>query len=108
MTQQEKIDGLAPFYQQKRDLFLESLGDTKFTYTPAKGTYFQLLNYRKVSSLRDIEFARKLTIGDKIASVPISVFYEDGGNEYYLRFCFAKDDDTLRKAGKLLNEIGNR
>lgn len=108
MKHQEKIDGLAPFYQQKRDLFLESLGETGFTYTPAKGTYFQLLNYRNVSSLSDVEFARELTINEKIASVPISVFYEDGRNDYYLRFCFAKDDDTLRKAGKLLNKIGNR
>jgi len=107
MQNEEKIDGLGPFYQRKRDLFLESLGDTSFEFSPAKGTYFQLLNYRNISDELDVDFARKLTIEHKIASIPISVFYEDRRNEQYIRFCFAKDDDTLRSAGKLLNKIGN-
>lgn len=107
MQNEEKINNLGPFYQQKRDRFLESLGDTRFKFTPAKGTYFQLLNFRDISEKSDVDFARELTIDHKIAAVPISVFYEDKRNEYYLRFCFAKDDETLRDAGKLLNEIGN-
>lgn len=107
MQNEKKIDGLGPLYQSKRDLFLESLGDTAFEFTPAKGTYFQLLNFRNISDELDVDFARKLTIEHKIAAVPISVFYEDRRNEHYLRFCFAKDDDTLRDAGKLLNQISN-
>lgn len=107
MQNEEKINDLGPFYQQKRDRFLESLGDTRFKFTPAKGTYFQLLNFRDISQKSDVDFARELTIDHKIAAVPISVFYEDRRNEHYLRFCFAKDDETLRDAGKLLNQIGN-
>lgn len=107
MQNEDKINDLGPFYQQKRDLFLESLGDTAFEFSPAEGTYFQLLNYQNISDELDVDFARRLTIEHKIAAVPISVFYEDRRNEHYLRFCFAKDDDTLRNAGKLLNEISN-
>ena len=42
---------------------------------PSKGTYFQLLNYEEISSLSDIEMAKKMTIENKLASIPISVFY---------------------------------
>ncbi len=106
MQNDEKIDGLGPFYQGKRDLFLESLGETRFGYTPAKGTYFQLLNYRDLTHEGDVAYSRRLTTERGIASIPISVFYSDGRNDHYLRFCFAKDDDTLRMAGELLNQIG--
>lgn len=107
MKNEEKIVGLSAFYQRKRDLFLSSMGETAFEYTPAKGTYFQLLNYRRISYENDVDFAQHLTCTFKLASIPISVFYEDQRNEYFLRFCFAKNDATLQQAGRILNEIGN-
>lgn len=106
MQRDEKIDSLGAFYQQKRDLFLAFLDNTAFTYHPAAGTYFQLLNYDKLSQKPDVVFAEEMTRESKLASIPISVFYDDNRDAHYLRFCFAKDDTTLKRAGEILNQIG--
>ena len=95
----------ADFYEQKRDLFLASIKDSKFKVIPCKGTYFQLLDYSEISDENDVKFAEKLTIEHGIASIPISVFYPDLEDNKVLRFCFAKEDDSLIKAGKLLCTI---
>ena len=49
--------------------------DTKFRPQPAAGTYFQLADYSAISTLRDVEFARWLTIEHGVAVIPVSVFY---------------------------------
>jgi methionine aminotransferase len=71
---------------------------------PAHGSYFQLLDYSAISKERDHDFARKLTIENKIASIPISVFMENKDTRL-LRFCFAKEDDELLKAAAVLNGL---
>lgn len=93
---------LSKFYQRKRDLFCGLLRSSRFELTPSSGTYFQLLDYTALSNERDVDFARRLTIDHKIASVPISVFYETPPSQNYLRFCFAKDDATLAAAAEIL------
>ncbi|MDP3357817.1 MAG: methionine aminotransferase [Lutibacter sp.] len=96
---------LGRFYQQKRDLFLSLLKDSRFDFIPSKGTYFQLLNFSKITDESDVDFAVKLTKEQKIASIPISVFNEAGLDTKVLRFCFAKTDETLKKAAEILNQI---
>ena len=41
----------------------------------------------------------------KVASIPISVFYDEPPRQNYLRFCFAKDDATLERAAETLCEL---
>ena len=96
---------LPNFYQRKRDLFLSLIKDSKFTFIPAQGTYFQVLDYSKISSENDIDFARRLTIDHKIASIPLSIFNINNLDSKVLRFCFAKTDDTLKQAAEILNRI---
>jgi methionine aminotransferase len=96
---------LGSFYQQKRDLFLSLLKDSRFDFIPSKGTYFQLLNFSKITDESDVDFAIKLTKEQKIASIPISVFNEAGLDTKVLRFCFAKTDKTLKKAAEILCKI---
>ena len=96
---------LGSFYQQKRDLFLSLLKDSRFNFIPSKGTYFQLLNFSKITNESDVDFAIKLTKEQKIASIPISVFNEAGLDTKVLRFCFAKTDETLKKAAEILCKI---
>ena len=96
---------LGGFYQQKRDLFLRLLKDSRFDFIPSKGTYFQLLNFSKITAESDVDFAIKLTKEQKIASIPISVFNEAGLDTKVLRFCFAKTDETLKKAAQILCNI---
>ncbi|MEN8928248.1 MAG: methionine aminotransferase [Flavobacteriales bacterium] len=93
------------FYERKRDLFLASIKDSRFKVIPCQGTYFQLLDYSEITNMNDVEFAKKLTIEHGIASIPISVFYPDKEDNKVLRFCFAKEDELLTKAGKLLCTI---
>ena len=50
-------------------------------------------------------FAQRLTIDHKLASIPMSVFNEHSMDQNVLRFCFAKTDDTLKKAAEILNQI---
>ncbi|MFZ3272777.1 MAG: methionine aminotransferase [Lutibacter sp.] len=96
---------LGGFYQQKRDLFLRLLKNSRFDFIPSKGTYFQLLNFSKITNESDVDFAVKLTKEKKIASIPISVFNEAGLDTKVLRFCFAKTDETLKKAAQILCNI---
>jgi len=96
---------LGNFYQQKRDLFLNLIKNSKFEFTPSKGTYFQLLNFKNITTESDYDFAIKLTKEQKIASIPISAFNENYLDTKVLRFCFAKTDETLKQAAEILCEI---
>lgn len=97
--------GLGNFYQQKRDYFIESIKDSKFEIIPASGTYFQLLNYRNLSTEKDTDYAGRLTKEFGVAAIPVSVFYTGEEDNKVLRFCFAKKEETLEKAAKILNKI---
>jgi methionine aminotransferase len=105
MTDPEHFRHLHTFYQRKRDLFLEEIDGSSFEPLPCRGSYFQLLSYQKISSKKDVELAELLTKENKVASIPVSVFYQDGTDNHILRFCFAKQDETLRKAGEILRRL---
>lgn len=94
------FSGLSGFYQRKRDHFLEVLRQSPFEILPCEGTYFQLARYAAFSDLRDVEFAEWMTREVGIASIPVSVFYENGRDEKVVRFCFAKTEQLLDKAGE--------
>ncbi len=101
----EHPEELAKFYQAKRDLFLDALGDSNFTFTPSEGTYFQLLNYKNISAKIDAEVAVEWTSSPGVASIPVSVFYHQPVHDHVLRFCFAKHDATLIAAAKKLSAL---
>ncbi|MFZ6050361.1 methionine aminotransferase [Halocola ammonii] len=105
LSEPAHYEKLGEFYQLKRDAFLSGLKDSRFTYTPSAGTYFQLLNYSEITNTPDVEWVEKLTKQIKVAAIPVSVFYHQKLDEHMLRFCFAKDEDTLYEAGKRLSEL---
>lgn len=96
---------LSELYQHKRDLFLSLIKDSRFNFNPSKGTYFQILDYSEITQEYDLDFAKRLTIDHKIASIPMSAFNENNLDNKVLRFCFAKTDDTLLKAAEILCKI---
>ena len=96
---------LSEFYQEKRDFFLSLIEESRFKFTPSKGTYFQLLDYSEITQEYDVEYAKRLTIENKLASIPLSVFYNKNIDSKVLRFCFAKKEDTLKRAAEILNSI---
>ncbi len=96
---------LNAFYQEKRDFFINLIKGSKFKIKPAKGTYFQLLDYSNISKENEVSFANKLTIEHGVAAIPVSVFYHDAVENNVLRFCFAKSNETLEKAAEKLHKI---
>ncbi|SIT90445.1 methionine aminotransferase [Pontibacter indicus] len=102
MDNEAHYRSLPDFYQAKRDLFCELVRPSRFELVPSAGTYFQLLKYDKISTEHDLDFAKRLTLEIGVASVPVSAFYHNKTDHHYLRFCFAKSEETLRQAAERL------
>jgi methionine aminotransferase len=96
---------LPAFYQAKRDRFCELVKKSRFTFRPAQGTFFQLLDYSAISNEPDTEIAKRLTREIGVASIPVSVFCEIPPKDFKLRFCFAKDDSMLEQAAEKLCQL---
>lgn len=101
----DHYNNLGSFYQEKRDLFLKLIKGSDFKPLPASGTYFQLLNYSKISDEKETAFAERLVREYKIASIPVSAFYHNQEDNKVLRFCFAKTTETLEKGAEILCKI---
>ena len=101
----EHLRELPGFYQAKRDLFSAALAGSRFRIRPSAGTYFQLADYGAISDLPDREFVRWLTTEVGVAAIPVSVFYAQPPDARYVRFCFCKNDDTLRAAAAKLSAL---
>jgi methionine aminotransferase len=78
---------------------------TKFKAVPCHGTYFQLYSYEEITDQPDREVAEWITKEFGVATIPPSVFYEAGSSEKYLRFCFAKSEETMAQAVERLCKI---
>ena len=100
-----QVSELGKFYQQKRDFFRNLLKETKFELLPCEGSYFQLATYAPVSNENDIEFTKRLIKEFGLATIPLSPFYADAKQTKCIRFCFAKDENTLQKAVEKLHKI---
>lgn len=96
---------LAAAYQRRRDLFLEGLAHSRFSWTPAPGSYFQLLDYGAITDENDASLCERWTREHGVASIPVSPFYREPPRQTVLRFCFAKSDEVLREAAKRLCRI---
>jgi methionine aminotransferase len=93
---------LSRFYQDKRDKFNQAIQASRFKFTPSKGSFFQIVSYSEITDEYDYDLAVRLTKEIKVASIPVSVFYKDKIDDKLLRFCFAKDDEILERAGEIL------
>lgn len=104
-TRPEHYLELPEFYEQKRDRFCELLEPSRFEFEPSAGTYFQLVDYSSITSEPDVEYSQRLTREAGVACIPVSVFYEAPPAQKLLRFCFAKDPETLQRAAEILCKI---
>ncbi|MGO3859569.1 pyridoxal phosphate-dependent aminotransferase [Neisseriaceae bacterium CLB008] len=103
----EHIDELPGFYQTKRDQLIEALAPSRFTYTPSRSTYFQIVDYSAIrNDLDDFAMAQWLTQEKGLATIPLSAFYQQPPvGQRLLRVCFAKRPETLAQAGELLAAV---
>jgi methionine aminotransferase len=96
---------VSKFYQEKRDKFISCIQGSRFEWTPASGSFFQCVNYANITDENDLALAQRLTTEIGVASIPVSVFYHQKNDYKILRFCFAKDDQTLEIAGERLSKL---
>lgn len=96
---------LPAFYQQKRDLFRAGLASSRFRLLDCQGAYFQCVDHSAISQQSDVEFSKWLTTEIGVAAIALSPFYGDGFDQGVVRFCFAKQDDTLHKAIERLQKL---
>jgi methionine aminotransferase len=99
------IYSLPHFYQAKRDLFSSFINNSKFILKNCAGTYFQLLDYSKISDKNDLDFSEYLTKETGVAVIPLSPFYKNGSTDKLIRVCFAKRDEVLKQAAVKLVSI---
>lgn len=93
---------LSAFYQQRRDTFCELIKDSRFRFTPSRGTYFQCVDYSAISDLPDMAFTSWMTKEKGVAAIPLSPFYAQNPDTRIIRFCFCKNDSTLEQAAEIL------
>lgn len=105
LQQPAHYNGLPQFYQQKRDYFRQLLAGSRFSLLPCQGSYFQLLGYDAITDEGDRAYAIRLTRDYGVASIPVSVFYQQPQDFKLLRFCFAKEDIMLEQAAERLHKV---
>ncbi len=105
MKTPQHFQGLGSFYEAKRNYFLNGIKGSSFRIMPCHGSYFQLLDYSNITRIPEKEMAARLTCEHGVASIPVSVFYQDGSNNHLLRFCFAKQENTLDNAIAILRKL---
>ena len=93
-------------YERKRLQLHNILKESGFSPKLPQGSYFSLVQIptaKQELGFKDITFCEHLIAKNKIATIPPSVFYLNSKEgERYLRFCFAKKEETLAEAGKKL------
>jgi methionine transaminase len=105
LAAQRGLHELAPFYQAKRDLFLRVMEGSRFVPRPCRGSYFQLMDYSRISDEPDSDFVVRLTKDHGVASIPTSPFLYRSQAPRVVRFCFAKKDETLERAADRLRQV---
>jgi methionine aminotransferase len=83
-------------------LFLKLLANSRFRYSPTAATYFQLADYSNISTEDDLSFTRNLVASHGISLIPVSPFVHRAKDLTLVRFCFAKSDELLQKAGEVI------
>lgn len=91
-------------YTEKRDLFLNGLDTLKISHTVPEGAYYILLDISEFGYDSDLKFCEDLARLVGVGAVPGSSFFKEPENRY-IRFHFAKKEDTLNEALNRLNDI---
>jgi methionine transaminase len=105
LAEPQHYEGLPAFYQRKRDRFRAGLSNTRFELLPCAGSYFQCVDYSRISTLPDQQFCEWLTTEVGVAAIPLSAFYAQAPARPLARFCFAKQDATLDEALRRLARL---
>lgn len=92
---------LQRLYDRKRDVFLDYLRQIGLPFTDPQGAYYTLLDISSLGFKTDTEAAEWMTREVGITGVPGSSFFREPEHRY-IRFHFAKKEETLHAAGEKL------
>jgi len=102
-------EDLGAFFSAKRQLLSAGLAGSGLVLPRAEGSFFQLIDYGEISGAHDLEFAEELLTRARVATIPLSVFYEHPPPMTLLRLCVAKRDETLTEgASRLVSYLRSR
>lgn len=101
----EHASELPHFYEAKRDYFCSLLEPSRFRFRRSAGSYFQLADYGDISDAEDMDFVSWLTRDKGVAAIPLSPFYDAPPAATVIRFCFCKDESTLKRAAGILCDL---
>lgn len=102
----EYYEKLQEKYTHKRDIFLNGLKEIGLDFYSPQGTYFVMVDISKFNRKSDYDFCVELSQKIGVTPVPGSSFFKDDNNDY-VRFHFAKNDDTLIEAINRLRKIND-
>jgi aminotransferase len=94
--------GLSAEYQVKRDMLCSALSAAGLTPHVPAGAYYVLADISSLPGGSAKEKARTLLRERGVAAVAGTAFFHEGRGENLLRFCFAKRDDELQRACRML------
>ena len=91
-------------YTHMRQLFLDGLDRIGIPHNVPEGAYFIMLDISEFGYEDDLRFCEDLARLVGVGAVPGSSFFKEPENRY-IRFHFAKKDETLNEALTRLNDI---
>jgi aspartate/methionine/tyrosine aminotransferase len=92
-------EGLRDLYAHKRSVFLESLRECGLPYSEPQGAYYVMVDISSLGFSDDTAAAAAFVQEAGVAGVPGSSFFREPEHRY-IRFHFARGEDTLREAGQ--------
>lgn len=99
--------GLAELYSRKRSVFLDCLRRTGLRFTEPQGAYYVMVDISPLGFRTDTEAAEWMVREIGVAGVPGSSFFREPEHRY-IRFHFAKREETLLAAGERLARLAGR
>ena len=95
---------LQKLYTHKKDLFINGLKELNIPHTEPQGAYYVMVDISEFGYDSDLDFCVDLIKNVGVAAVPGSSFFKEEENRY-IRFHFAKKDETLLAALDRLKDM---
>lgn len=97
-------DELQKLYTHKKELFINGSKELNIPHTEPQGAYYVMVDISEFGYDSDLDFCVDLIKNVGVAAVPGSSFFKEEENRY-IRFHFAKKDETLLAALDRLKDM---
>lgn len=105
LTTPELYLDLARIFEQKRDILRAGLEASRFEVLPCRGGFFQLVRFNHFNAGSDMDMVKHLIADIGVGGIPTGAFYAEPKDTGLIRFTFARDDETLRRAAERLKNV---